>query len=316
MADLRNTFSWSHSRDDMFRACPRQYYYHYYGSWGGWEPRSDPKARTLYILRQLQTRQQWVGATVHNCVRWVLATLHQTGEPPDEETALHQLGRRLQRDFEASGEGLYWENPRAHTALLEHEYDDLEVADEVWQETFEKALRCASNFFQGHVLADIRAVPPEQWLELEERASFDLDGLKVWVQLDFALRDDRGVRIFDWKTGKADLETTRKQLALYALYARQRWEVEPGQITMIEFNLNNGDVYERQTTPEDLASAQERIGASVSAMQARLENPEENLAREDRFPFTEDGKQCLRCPFRRICPKWQTAEEPATEPPA
>ncbi len=304
MTALRNEFSWSHSRDETFRACPRQYYYQYYGSWGGWEAKADAKARILYTLRQLQTRKQWLGATVHNCVRWILATLRKTGQPPTEELALHQLSRRLQKDFEDSGEGLYWDNPRGHVALLEHEYDDLEVSDALWQETFEKAVRCVSAFFNGQILLDIRNVPSDRWLELEERAAFQLDGIKVWVQLDFALRDEQGIRIFDWKTGKADIETTRQQLALYAWYARQRWQAGPEAITLVEFNLNNGEVYERQPTEAELTAARERVIASASGMKALLDDPAGNVAREDRFPLCEDEKTCLRCPFRRVCPKW------------
>lgn len=304
MALLCNEFSWSHSRDGCFASCPRQYFYHYYGAWGGWEARADQKARTLYILRQLQTRQQWMGGTVHNCIRWILDTLHRRGEAPDEEHALHQLGRRLQKDFEASGEGLYWENPKGCVALIEHEYDDLEVADEVWQQLIEKALRCVSSFYHSHTLRDIARTPAGQWLELEERASFILDGIKVWVQLDFALRDEQGPRIFDWKTGKADAETTRKQLALYALYAQERWAAQPQSITMVEFNLNSEDVYERQPSPDDLQAARERVLASSAAMKALLDDPDTNTAQEEKFAMAEDEKTCLRCPFRRICPKW------------
>lgn len=307
MAVLRNEFSWSHSRDDTFRSCPRQYYYHYYGAWGGWESRAEPKARTLYILRQLQTRQQWLGGTVHNCLRWALATLHKTGRLPDEELALHQLGRRLQKDFEASGEGLYWEKPRDHAALIEHEYDDLEIPDEKWQEIFEKALRCVSAFFQSQILRDIAQTPAGQWLELEERASFALDGVKVWVQLDFALRNEQGPCIYDWKTGKADAESTRRQLALYALYAQDRWQAQPEKITLVEFNLNNGEVFERQPTGEDMAAVHERVATSVSAMKGLLDDPEANLAQEEKFALCDSEKTCLRCPFRRVCPKWADA---------
>jgi hypothetical protein len=37
MPELTNDFSWSRSRDNTFQECKRRYYYHYYGSWGGWE---------------------------------------------------------------------------------------------------------------------------------------------------------------------------------------------------------------------------------------------------------------------------------------
>ena len=45
---LENEFSWSISRARTFKDCPRKYWFHYYGSWGGWEPDADPEARELY----------------------------------------------------------------------------------------------------------------------------------------------------------------------------------------------------------------------------------------------------------------------------
>jgi hypothetical protein len=191
--------------------------------------------------------------------------------------------------------------------LIEHEYDDLEVSDAVWQETFEKALRCVSAFFHSQILRDIGHVPADQWLELEERAAFALNDLKVWVQLDFALRDDTDLRIFDWKTGKADVETTRRQLALYALYAQQRWQEAPDKIILVEFNLNNGEIFERQTTEDDLNAVRQRVATSAAAMLALLDDPATNVAREEKFPLTDHEATCLRCPFRRVCPKWVDA---------
>lgn len=308
VAELRNEFSWSKSRDDTFRACPRQYFFQYYGAWGGWSERADARTRTLYILKQLQSRQQWMGAVVHNCVRWVLTTLRKTGHPPAEELALQHLGRRLQVDFQNSGEGLYWEKPKEMCALLEHEYDDLEVADGAWQEVFEKALRCVSAFYQSTVLRDLLDVPRDRWLELEELASFNVDGLKVWVQLDFAHRRDDRIHIFDWKTGKSDTEATRDQLALYVLYAATRWKTDPAHVTAVEFNLNSGELFERTAEPDLLETARQRVRDSAAAMTALLDDPALNLAREERFALTDNEKTCRRCPYRRVCPKWATAE--------
>ena len=49
MADLANEFSWSRSRDSTFQDCRRKYFYHYYGSWGGWEAGATPEVRRLYV---------------------------------------------------------------------------------------------------------------------------------------------------------------------------------------------------------------------------------------------------------------------------
>lgn len=38
-------FSWSWSRDRVLRECARRYYWHYYGSFGGWRSGASEEAR-------------------------------------------------------------------------------------------------------------------------------------------------------------------------------------------------------------------------------------------------------------------------------
>jgi len=35
MATFKNEFSWSKTRDEVFKTCPRQYWFAYYGFWNG-----------------------------------------------------------------------------------------------------------------------------------------------------------------------------------------------------------------------------------------------------------------------------------------
>lgn len=310
MAELKNEFSWSKSRAQCFEECPRQYYYRYYGSWGGWDSRADARTRTLYILKQLQSRQQWIGDVVHRCLHWVLATLRKSGAPPPEATALRHLVKRLDVDFQNSGEGLYWEKPKESCALLEHEYEDLDVSEEQWQEVFAKAAHCVHTFYESPVLAELAALPADRWLDLEELSSVSLDGVKVWVQLDFAHRDATGACIYDWKTGKADQQATREQLALYALYGAGRWKVQAADIRAVELNLATGERFEHRAEPADLETVRVRVAASAAAMKGLLEDAARNTAAEERFALTESDRPCRRCGFRRLCPRFAEAASP------
>jgi hypothetical protein len=306
MGELRNEFSWSKSRHDCFRACRRMYYFHYYGSWGGWDRRADPRTRTLYVLKQLQTRQQWRGQTVHKCLRWVLDTLRKGGEPPAEETALQATLRRMNVDFQASGEGLYWDEPKDHCALREHEYEE-EIADDVWQQLIQETAAMVSTFYQSEVFGKIRQAPREAWLELEELSSFLLAGVKVYVQLDFALREDDAIAIYDWKTGQADSASTREQLGGYILYANGRWAAPAENLVAREFNLARNEVFESRLDPGRLDEVRANIAGSAAEMKSLLDDPETNQASEPRFDLAEDEKPCRRCNFRRVCPRFQEA---------
>ena len=68
MAELKNEFSWSKSRDAAFRECLRRYFFQYYGAWGGWYNDAEPRTRKLYVLKQLKNRAMWAGEKVHDCI--------------------------------------------------------------------------------------------------------------------------------------------------------------------------------------------------------------------------------------------------------
>jgi len=69
---LTNDFGWSASRDRTFQQCHRQYWFNYYGSWGGWEEDAEPRTRELWILKQLQSRYMWLGDLVHRMAAFAL----------------------------------------------------------------------------------------------------------------------------------------------------------------------------------------------------------------------------------------------------
>ena len=56
---ITNDLSWSVSRAALFQTCQRAYYFHYYGSWGGWDKNASDLCRTLYMLKQMKTLAMW-----------------------------------------------------------------------------------------------------------------------------------------------------------------------------------------------------------------------------------------------------------------
>jgi hypothetical protein len=303
MAELKNEFSWSASREHMLRRCPRQYWFAYYGSWGGWNPRGDPRARMLYVLKQVKTRPLWAGDRVHGEIRRILEGVRAGTPPPSPDDATARLLEQMRADYRDSGEGLYWDDPKNHCALFEHEYE-IELPDAAWKETVDRALECLRVFLRSDVFARL-AGAPGQWLELEHLQRFDLEGTPVWVQLDFAFREEGGVAVYDWKTGRADTPATHEQLAVYALYAAAKWGVSADAVRCVEFNLARNECFEWRPDAAALESARARILASIGEMRAALDDPAANTASEARFPFAADEAECRRCGYLRACPKFQ-----------
>ena len=65
MATFKNEFSWSKTRDEIFKTCPRQYWFAYYGFWNGWLKDAPERTRQIYVLKNLKNRQTWAGEKIH-----------------------------------------------------------------------------------------------------------------------------------------------------------------------------------------------------------------------------------------------------------
>jgi hypothetical protein len=297
--DLVNEFSWSRSRDHLFQECRRKYYYHYYGSWGGWEPDAHPDVRRLYVLKQLSSRQQWAGKLVHEGVEMVVRSLH-SGSLLPETWLVPEIVKRMRREWKASHDRRYWEDPKGG-ALFEHEYS-VAVGDEGWQILRDHLIRCLRNFYRLDLLNDIRKTPPDRWILIEEIRAFIFDGTPLYGAPDFGYwtTDDR-LALVDWKTGGGNAETSAFQLGIYALYAQEVLGVEPSRVDLFEVNLREPKVTVLPWDEAKLSEVKERLQLSIRSMKAWLRDPSLNLAFMEDFERTEDLRLCRWCNFRAVC---------------
>ncbi|MBI2879291.1 MAG: PD-(D/E)XK nuclease family protein [Candidatus Rokubacteria bacterium] len=299
MAELDNAFSWSRSRDHLFNDCRRKYFYHYYGSWGGWEADAPEEVRRLYVLKQLTSRQAWAGRLVHEGVEWVLRALREGRELP-EAWLVEEFVQRMRREWRFSRDRRYREAPKG-TALFEHEYG-VEVAPREWQILRDHVVRCLRNFYRLPLLAEIRRTPPERWILIEEIRAFEFEGTPVYAAPDFGYwTAEERLALVDWKTGGADPDASALQLGGYALYAREVLEVEPARVDLLEVNLREPSVFRHPWDGGRLQEVTEQLRLSIRGMKAWLRDPEANVAVLEDFERTEDLRLCRGCNFRAVC---------------
>lgn len=302
--ELKNEFSWSKSRDEVFRRCLRQYYFQCYGFWGGWDRAAAERIREIYILKKLQTREMWAGHRVHRCIEDLLADLRAGRELPMEDAVVEGLLAKMREDFKESRAGRYRQDPKRACGLFEHEYG-VQVPDEAWKENAERAVLCVRNFHRSPLLQKIRALPADAWLEIEELAHFDLDGLKVFVQLDFAFREGDRILIYDWKTGRSEADRSDLQMACYVMYATRKWKIPADRVTATAIYLLDGRELSKPIDEAALENARDYIRESADEMLFPLTDPENNIAGdEEAFEFTDNEAHCRRCNFLKICPRW------------
>lgn len=294
---LKNEFSWSKSRHEKLAECPRQYFFHYYGSWGGWERNASPEVRELYTLKKLTARQAWAGSTVHDAIKRAL-TLVRDGQPIDGDDLVARTRARMRAEFRESREKAY--RARKAFGLVEHEYDEA-LPDEVWRANWELVESCIRAFLRSRWLEAARGLAPEQWLPIDELGSFSFDGTKIFAAPDFAYRTpDGGVVVVDWKTGQRR-ESDREQLRGYAMYARDTWGVPLDRVACRVVYLPSLDEVEVHVDESEVASFGERMRASIENMLALLDDRAANVASVANFPAAGDERACARCVFRRPC---------------
>ena len=296
--ELTNDFSWSKSRHGKFQECLRLYWFHYYGSWGGWKDDAPAEVRQAYVLKNLSTRQQWAGHVVHEHIAFALS-LARHGEPPPLPVLVERAHERMREGFSQSRKRAYWARPKWTVGLVEHEYLET-VSDEEWRANWQNAASCLTRFYGSGWLAKARALEAGDWLPIDEIGSFVLDGVKVFAGPDFAFKSADGAVLVDWKTGAPRAED-RDQVLGYALYAHDRWGVPVQKVVARLVYLGQGEEQDVKVDPAALEGFLAHFRASVAGMREKLRDPAANVAAREDFPMTEDLVRCRGCAFRRLC---------------
>jgi len=277
------------------------YYFQYYGFWGGWDFTADKRTRTIYILKQLQNRQMWAGSKVHECIENTLNEIKSGIGRIDIEQKIETTLDLMRKEFLSSKNKKYLTDPKT-CALSEHEYE-LDVSQEEWQSNADNVVECLKKFFNSDGYKEISQLSDNQWLELEQFPFFYLEDYKIYAVLDFAFRRNDEIIIYDWKTGREDPEKDKFQLACYGLFAIQKWNIKADKVKLVDFYLSNDNQNEFIFADFEIDKIQNQIFNSIDEMKHILDDPQENIAREDGFPFIENEQICKYCNFNKMCPK-------------
>ena len=300
MTELKNEFSWSKTRDEIFRTCPRQYWFAYYGYWNGWLEEAPERTRQIYILKNLKNRQTWTGEKVHNSIHRSISNIRRGIKVLPVDDIISITLNQMRSEFRSSRSKTYWKKPKT-CALFEHEYG-IEVTDQQWKEMAQNVETCLKNFYASDIYSRLKSHGKEGWLEVEEFSSFNLDSTKINVVIDCAVKEGDSIIIYDWKTGKALSEDLSVQLGCYAFYAMEKWHLPPGSLTVVEYNLFFNKANSFSVTKGEIEGIKGYIQGSVKDMKSLLKDRENNIPLpEDQFAKVEDERAISRCNFKKVC---------------
>ncbi|MDP6539011.1 MAG: PD-(D/E)XK nuclease family protein [Planctomycetota bacterium] len=311
MSGLVHEFSWSASRAANFASCRRRYFHDYYGSWRGWDSRAPQWRRTTYLLKKMTRMPMLAGDCVHRALaEWMEGRAR--GRTASEEEVTERAIGWLRTGYRESRDGAWRARPAKFTHLAEHHYGEAVIAEEGGRAAEyggryrDRIRRCVNQFFALDGLEEARTVDPAAFLALEEMGTIELSGSKVYCIPDFATQvptsDGRAIRIYDWKTGRPR-KADRFQLAVYVLYAREKWDARPEEVTCSDVYLEDGELTVERFDAEEVERVEERIAESMEEMRALHFDADSGDGDSETFPMICDPKsrECATCNYRELC---------------
>jgi hypothetical protein len=92
------------------------------------------------------------------------------------------------------------------------------------------------------------------------------------------------------------------QLSSYAMYATEKWGVDPENVKLIEYNLLANQDEEFNVSGTEIENTKDYIAGSIADMQSLLVDVEENVPKgEDAFQKMQDEGTRANCNFRKVC---------------
>ena len=239
-----------------------------------------------------------MGQIVHEVIKYVLDQLNYENKI-NLSYALAILRKKFEQGFIYSSMKRYTGFSSKVHKFFEEEYN-IEISEEDKKELLKKAELCLTTFYNSDTFMEIKNVPLSDWISLEEFLSFNLEGNRIFLSIDFAMKVGDKIILYDWKTGKERESDFDLQLTCYSLYLSEKYGISPENIVAKIFNLsiNKEDTFKIDV--KKLEEMKEYIKKSIEEMKSLLYDAENNIAKEDNFP-KEEGFYCSRCSFKKVC---------------
>jgi len=241
------------------------------------------------------------GSLVHNKINRILESIRRNWTL-DQNKAEKEVVEEFKKAWRDSKSKKWETSPKWHTNLFEHYYK-VSLPNEKLLSIKDLLVESIQGFYASDSFAFIQTLSLNEWLSKEELDSFEIDGTKVWVKLDFSARHGDRIYVYDWKTGK-EVKENETQLAVYTLYAINKWKVDMKYVRLFDVYLRQQVPVKIKPTPVLLKNAEKLITKSIKDMKSLLDDVDENKASIDNFPKVDKSVNewpCSYCNFKEMC---------------
>ena len=277
-----NPFTWSMRRREMFRRCPREYFYHYYGSVGGaFLKIGSEKAERLHLLRNLVTAADYIRRLLLHGIRDVFNS--GVSEAPDFRD---RLAEQLTKEYRSM---LLGHPEHDHKLPLIMELTLPDPSPQKLQEELFSMLQKQTGAVEKNLFPFLLAVRRENRLERPVPLRICWNGLNTFCT-PFALWHDVGMLNVLCGGGPSE-----ENSALLLFYAMDQLKFSPDKVRI--FHLDDEFRYFPAGSLSSCSAPFKRIREDAAQMLFLEE--QSGGVREHYFP--QELHNCGRCRFRLYC---------------
>jgi len=291
-------WSWSLSRDRLFKTCLRKYYYQYYKSHNGWEWDAPEEKKKTYRLKKLESLDSVLGSSVHHLLHRII----------DEGLSLSRtnLDKNIKNNLndavlESKNKSAWEMSPTKHTMLKDIYYDGQLSLSKIDFIKYKKD-KIINYLLNTDIIENIKNSFYVKSFDINTFESFDYKGTKVYAIPDLIFKKGKNKKphIIDWKTGQ-EKNSNLNQLKLYVYYYYQNneytGETETSFIYLYEQKCKK-QLFNYKIVPE----VENAIEDSLKNMKKYLKDEKWNIPlREEEFTRRKNDKVCSYCKYRKIC---------------
>lgn len=280
-------FSWSLSRESLFAFCPRAYFYHYYGSAGGFEQFSG--AELLYQLKKLQPLDLWINSI---CTE----TLRDLFYENPENFNIHKTAKRYFHQGVRSISMREWRDDPQKLNLFELYYG-LEEINELIEHGSMLLEKSIDSLIESALLDYLREIPYLNRKTFSFPVCLNIGKIKVWCSPVLVWQEDGLLKLLTLNNGRSDKVKTHYSAALHKIYAFNNLRIKPERVVSLNFDLTTGETTALADTEINVSELIEHVKDSTAEMLSLLNR--DNSSLEDNFSKKNDN--CTKCKFQKYC---------------
>jgi hypothetical protein len=282
---------------------------------------NDPLRKEAYHLKQLQSVSAWRGSLADTVISAFIVPALNRRQRVTEQQVLSYAANLAEKQLEF-GKAKKHRLPNVtkskagliYCALYDLEYN-AGLCETQLATAREEASLALRNLLGSGILQ--RAAEKGTYLVAQRSLSFKFADVSVSCTPDLiAFFNDRPPVIIDWKVHSFAYADYRVQLALYALALSRvaphrdfiRFNKEPQQIGLIEYQLLKNSRRRYTLTQDDLIDTEDFIYHSVLQIQRSMDNVPRKQLQAHQFQTARNPRACQICQYKKIC--WNSKHGP------